>query len=73
MILLAGGDGPAGGLRGRLCHRRCRDLALAESVITADVRVDDLQREIEERAIGLLARQQPVATDLRTVVPVIAW
>ncbi|MFF4846230.1 phosphate signaling complex protein PhoU [Streptomyces collinus] len=44
------------------------DLALAESVITADVRVDDLQREIEERAIGLLARQQPVATDLRTVV-----
>ncbi|MER6452733.1 phosphate signaling complex protein PhoU [Streptomyces sp900105245] len=44
------------------------DLALAESVITADVRVDELQREIEERAIGLLARQQPVATDLRTVV-----
>ncbi|MFJ9736398.1 phosphate signaling complex protein PhoU [Streptomyces sp. NPDC101171] len=44
------------------------DLELAESVITADAMVDDLQREIEDRAIALLARQQPVAADLRTVV-----
>ena len=43
-------------------------LRIAESVIAADVKVDDLQRKIEERAITLLARQQPVATDLRTVV-----
>ncbi|MET8447404.1 phosphate signaling complex protein PhoU [Streptomyces sp. NPDC005209] len=44
------------------------DLPLAESVIAADAKVDDLQRDLEDRAIAILARQQPVATDLRTVV-----
>ncbi|MDI3388267.1 phosphate signaling complex protein PhoU [Streptomyces sp. B-S-A8] len=44
------------------------DLKLAESVIAADQKVDDLQHDLEARAIALLARQQPVATDLRIVV-----
>lgn len=44
------------------------DLHLAESVISADDKVDELQRDLESRAIALLARQQPVATDLRLVV-----
>jgi phosphate transport system protein len=44
------------------------DLKLAESVIAADEKVDGLQRDLEQRAIALLARQQPVATDLRIVV-----
>ncbi|SFC24878.1 phosphate signaling complex protein PhoU [Streptomyces aidingensis] len=44
------------------------DLKLAESVIEADAKVDDMQRDLEESAIALLARQQPVATDLRIVV-----
>ena len=44
------------------------DLKVAESVIAADEKVDDLQRGLETRAIQLLARQQPVATDLRIVV-----
>ena len=44
------------------------DLGLAESVIAADEAVDALQRELEQRAFDLLARQQPVATDLRTIV-----
>lgn len=44
------------------------DLQLAETVIAGDEKVDDLQRELETRAIQLLARQQPVATDLRIVV-----
>ena len=44
------------------------DLNLAESVITADEAIDALQLELEERAIGVLALQQPVATDLRLVV-----
>jgi phosphate transport system protein len=44
------------------------DLKLAEDVIAADAKVDDLQRDLEDRAITLLARQQPVATDLRIVV-----
>ncbi|MCX4686295.1 phosphate signaling complex protein PhoU [Kitasatospora purpeofusca] len=44
------------------------DLALAESVIAADGKVNDLHHDLENRAIDLLARQQPVATDLRIVV-----
>ncbi|MFF4352811.1 phosphate signaling complex protein PhoU [Streptomyces sp. NPDC001530] len=44
------------------------DLQLAESVISGDERIDGLQRDLEDKAIALLARQQPVATDLRVVV-----
>ncbi|MEU6670420.1 phosphate signaling complex protein PhoU [Streptomyces sp. NPDC046727] len=44
------------------------DLQLAEDVISKDDSVDELQRHLENRAIALLARQQPVATDLRIVV-----
>jgi phosphate transport system protein len=44
------------------------DLRLAESVIAADAQVDEAQRELDEQAVRLLARQAPVATDLRTVV-----
>ncbi len=44
------------------------DLTLAEEVITADEVVDRLHIETEERAFDLLARQQPVAGDLRVIV-----
>jgi phosphate transport system protein len=44
------------------------DLDIAESVIAKDEEVDRIQRQLEERAYDLLARQQPVATDLRTIV-----
>ncbi len=44
------------------------DLQLAESVITADETVDLLRGEIEERAFDVMARQQPVAGDLRMMV-----
>lgn len=44
------------------------DLKLAESVIAADEKVDNLQRDLEQRAIALLARQQPVATEDRKSV-----
>ncbi|MFJ1752961.1 phosphate signaling complex protein PhoU [Kitasatospora sp. NPDC088134] len=44
------------------------DLELAESVIAADEKVNELHHDLENRAIDLLARQQPVATDLRIVV-----
>jgi len=44
------------------------DRELAETVIAADERIDRLQRDLEERSMQLLARQQPVATDLRVVV-----
>jgi phosphate transport system protein len=44
------------------------DLQVAEQVISADETVDQLYHEVEERALELLARQGPVATDLRLVV-----
>jgi phosphate transport system protein len=44
------------------------DLGLAESVIEGDQVIDDKYHRIEERAFDLLARQQPVATDLRIIV-----
>jgi phosphate transport system protein len=44
------------------------DLTLAEMVIAADETVDALYRDIENRAFDLLARQQPVASDLRVLV-----
>src|ERR687889_753670 len=44
------------------------DLQLAEGVISADDAVDARYREIEAKAFDLLARQQPVASDLRVLV-----
>lgn len=44
------------------------DLQLAEKVISGDEQVDALRRDLDARAIDLLARQQPVAGDLRTIV-----
>src|SRR3712207_409191 len=42
-------------------------VALADLVIEGDRRIDAMRESIEERCFTLLARQQPVATDLRTV------
>src|SRR3982751_1370849 len=44
------------------------DLQLAESVISGDAAIDQLYADIEARAMDLLARQQPVASDLRALV-----
>lgn len=44
------------------------DKDLARRVITQDKRVDVLQFEIEEQAILIIARRQPVASDLRDVI-----
>ncbi|MBK9698046.1 MAG: phosphate signaling complex protein PhoU [Propionibacteriaceae bacterium] len=44
------------------------DLALAEDVISADAKIDELHDELESRCFTLLARQAPVAGELRTVV-----
>jgi len=44
------------------------DVHLAESVIAADKQIDAVREELDHLAVDLLARQQPVATDLRMVV-----
>jgi phosphate transport system protein len=44
------------------------DLSLAEKVIADDLIIDEMQHELDARTINLIARQSPVATDLRTLV-----
>lgn len=44
------------------------DLSMAESAIEGDEAIDAVYRDIEKRSFELLARQQPVASDLRTLV-----
>ena len=44
------------------------DLSDAEAVIAADDRVDEIQHELDARIIDIIARQQPVASDLRALV-----
>ncbi|WP_425106953.1 phosphate signaling complex protein PhoU [Ancylobacter sp.] len=45
-----------------------RDTELAQKVIVLDGPVDLLQREIEEKAVLIIARRQPLAGDLREIV-----
>lgn len=45
-----------------------RNSDLAREVITDDVRLNDMELEIEDHAFRLLALRQPVATDLRLIV-----
>jgi phosphate transport system protein len=44
------------------------DVKLAEQVISEDEKLDSIQHDLEARAINLMARQQPVAQDLRILV-----
>jgi phosphate transport system protein len=45
-----------------------RDVALAQAVIGRDARLDEIEADIERRAIRLIALRQPVADDLRRTV-----
>lgn len=44
------------------------DLAGAERVMGADAEIDALGKDLEERTFQLMARQQPVASDLRVLI-----
>lgn len=47
------------------------DTEVAEGVISADARVNEFEKTIDERCIMILARRQPTASDLRLVVAII--
>ena len=47
-----------------------RDLALAQTVIECDNRIDSAEIEVEEDCLKILALHQPVAADLRYVIAV---
>ena len=47
------------------------DTSLGEQVIAADARLDQMEREVNEKAILLIAKRQPMANDLRLIVSTI--
>lgn len=44
------------------------DAFLAHDVVATDLRLDALQREVEDLAVMTIARRQPVAVDLRELI-----
>ncbi len=48
-----------------------RDPKLAERAIASDRSIDLLERQIQERAIAMIARRQPMANDLRHIMTVL--
>jgi len=46
------------------------DAPKAERIIREDDRIDEMERLIEDECINLIAKQQPVATDLRQIASV---
>ncbi len=48
-----------------------RDAALARQVVVEDTRIDRARFDIEEKAIRVIATQQPMAGDLRVLVTVL--
>jgi phosphate transport system protein len=45
-----------------------RDVELARQIIADDEKINSLRYSIEERSLTVIATQQPVATDLRTII-----
>jgi len=70
---LAAGIAEMGGLAERLVSDSITALSrgdgeLAQAVIGEDVRLDQMQRALEEKAILIIARRQPMALDLRQAI-----
>lgn len=47
---------------------RRRDIELARQVVAADEAINELRFSIEERSFALIATQQPMASDLRSII-----
>jgi phosphate transport system protein len=47
---------------------KARDLEMAQRIIDADVMINEKRFEIEEQCVELIATQQPMASDLRTII-----
>ena len=47
------------------------DRELADVTIIADQRIDDMQRHIDDMAVSMIARRQPMASDLRAIITAI--
>ncbi|HZJ39908.1 MAG TPA: phosphate signaling complex protein PhoU [Demequina sp.] len=45
-----------------------KNVELAQQVIADDVKLDDIEETVDERCVLLIAKQQPVGLDLRTII-----
>jgi phosphate transport system protein len=50
---------------------KTRDVALARQIIEDDLQINRLRYDIEDQCLELIATQQPLASDLRTIVSVL--
>jgi len=50
---------------------RKRDLTLAHQIIADDAQINKQRFDIEDKCIGLIATQQPMASDLRLIVAIL--
>lgn len=48
-----------------------RDLELARQIVSGDIKINEKRFDIEERCVQLIATQQPMAGDLRTIISVL--
>ncbi|HEX3015155.1 MAG TPA: phosphate signaling complex protein PhoU [Desulfobacteria bacterium] len=55
-------------ITGAISALKDQDMDMANELIVNDLKVNDLQAEIEERCMLLIATQQPFARDLRKIV-----
>ena len=58
-------------IRASMESLRRRDLGLAREVVAGDYEINRRRFAIEDHAVNLIATQQPLATDLRTIIAVI--
>jgi phosphate transport system protein len=70
-MALGGLDMVAGALERAVETVMNQDVELASMVITDDDRIDGRYLEVHQGVLSLLARQAPVATDLRTVAAIL--
>lgn len=48
-----------------------RDPRLAEAAVASDATIDQLERELQEQVIVMIAKRQPIANDLRHIMTVL--
>src|ERR1700742_5095737 len=50
---------------------RVRDISLCDLVVRSEISINSFEREIDQMALDLLAREQPMAVDLRFILAVL--
>ncbi|WP_455478761.1 phosphate signaling complex protein PhoU [Bartonella sp. B10] len=66
--ITAMGDHAEGMIERSVASIVCNDSQLASAVITDDLFLDEAERDIDEKAITIICKRQPMAVDLREIV-----